>query len=137
MTSDCLYVTQNGQSLEYDGIFLKHSMPVPDQFITMLLLLPEIGSVDKRSGNSKTARKSVVINGTKKQKKVTEKVHQAAIFPAKCKIRHSTPQEQQTARYNLVWRKSSGYATGVFEKKNRGDMKKRQKYLCLRRQALY
>lgn len=97
MTSDSVYVTHNGQSLEYDGIFLKHSMPVPDQFITMFA--GRIGLVDKCSGNSKTARKSVVINGTKKQK-VTEKVHQAATFQS---VKSAIPHLKSYKQRGITW----------------------------------
>ena len=33
--SDCLTVTRNGKKLEYDGIYMKRSVPGPDQFLTV------------------------------------------------------------------------------------------------------
>ena len=35
MMSDCLTVTRNGKKLEYDGIYMKRSVPGPDQFLTV------------------------------------------------------------------------------------------------------
>ena len=35
MISDCLTVTRNGKKLEYDGIYRKHGVPGPDQFLTV------------------------------------------------------------------------------------------------------
>ena len=35
MTSDCLTVTRNGEKIQYDGIYMKRSLPGPDEFLLM------------------------------------------------------------------------------------------------------